>query len=318
LIRDGVSAVEIAPPKLMSPMRLAKVLFAVLVLGTLSGQVALGSPYYGTRGEEGEPARAQTWQIPSPDTDLPAAATLFRPPGDGPFRLAVIAHASTQNVFRRTQTSVPDYRALVAVLIARGFAVLVPVRLGHHPTGGRYIEDQGGCDDADYVSSGRATASQIARALQFMREQPFIQKDGAVVIGHSAGGWGALALTDEDTKGVAAIIAFAPGRGGHADDVPNQVCAPDRLVAAAGAFGKSARVPVTWLIAANDSYFSPELSQRLAGAFHSAGGTVDFRVLPAAGREGHWMVESEEGVELATAELDRALKLRPSTALRKR
>ena len=77
-------------------------------------------------------------------------------------------------------------------------------------------------------------------------------------------------------------------------------------------------MPVTWLIAANDGYFSPELSQRLAGAFRSTGGTVDFRVLPAAGREGHWMVESEEGVGLAIAELDRALKLRPSTALRKR
>jgi dienelactone hydrolase len=303
----------------MPPMRLVKVMSALLVLGALSGQMALsGSLYYGPRGEEGEPARAQTWQIPTPDVDSPAEATLFRPPGDGPFRLAVIAHASTQNVFRRAQTPMPDYRALVAFLIAQGFAVLVPVRLGHYPTGGRYIEDQGGCDDADYVGSGRGTASQIARALEFMREQPFIRKDGAVVIGHSAGGWGALALTGEDTNGVAAIIAFAPGRGGHADDVPNQVCAPEKLIAAAGAFGRSARVPITWLIAANDSYFSSDLSQRLAGAFRSAGGTVDFRVLPASGREGHWMAESEEGIGLATAELDRALRLGPSTALRKR
>jgi dienelactone hydrolase len=319
LIRDGVSGVEIAVGEVVPPMRMVKVLFALFVLGMLPGQVALPlSPYGGPRGEEGEPDRAQTWQIPSPDIDHPVDATLFRPPGDGPFRLAVIAHASTQNVFRRAQTPVPDYRALVAFLLARGFAVLMPVRLGHYPTGGTYTEDQGGCDDAHYVRSGRATAKQIALALQFLRSQPFIRKDGAVVIGHSAGGWGALALTSEDAKGVSAIIAFAPGRGGHVDDAPNRVCAPDRLIAAAGVFGNSARVPMTWLVAANDSYFAPDLSRRLAGAFRSGGGTVDLRILPATGRDGHWMAETEEGIGQAGAELDRALKLPSSTALGKR
>ena len=56
---------------------------------------------------------------------------------------------------------------------------------------------------------------------------------------------------------VSAIIAFAAGRGGHANDFPNQVCAPHTLMSAAAEFGKGARVPVTWLVAANDSYFSP-------------------------------------------------------------
>ena len=79
-----------------------------------------------------------------------AHAVLFRPPGDGPFRLAVIAHASTQNVLRRAQMPQPEYRALAAWLVARGFAVLVPERPGHGATGGKYLEDQGGCDEADY------------------------------------------------------------------------------------------------------------------------------------------------------------------------
>ncbi len=84
------------------------------------------------------------------------------------------------------------------------------------------------------------------------------------MIGHSAGAWGALALASEDPKDVAAIIAFAPGRGGHANDFPNRVCAPHTLMAAAGEFGKAARVKVTWLVAANDSYFSPAFSRQLA------------------------------------------------------
>ena len=87
-------------------------------------------------------------------------------------------------------------------------------------------------------------------------------------------------------KNVAAIIAFAPGRGGRANDFPNQVCAPHTLIAAAGEFGKAARVPVTWLVAANDSYFSPAFSRQLADAFRGAGGKVDFHVLPASRRRG--------------------------------
>jgi len=201
--------------------------------------------------------------------------------------------------------------------VARGFAVLVPERPGHGATGGRYLEDQGGCDEADYARAGRATADEIAAALGFGRKQPFIRPNGIVIVGHSAGAWGALALAGENPTDVSAIIAFAPGRGGRANDFPNQVCAPHTLMSAAGEFGKAARVKVTWLVAANDSYFSPALSRQLADAFRNAGGKVDFRVLPAYGSEGHWLAETEGGVRLAGPELDRILKPRPPKAAKK-
>jgi dienelactone hydrolase len=222
--------------------------------------------------------------------------------------LAVIAHATTQNVLRRAQMPQPEYRALATFLVGRGFAVLVPERLGHGATGGAYLEDQHGCDEADYARSGRATAEQIRLALEFLRTQPFVRPGGAVVIGHSAGGWGALALAGEDAKSVAAIVAFAPGRGGHANDFENQICAPHTLLAAAGTYGGQARVPVTWLVAANDTYFSPQFSKKLVDSFRAGGGKADFRLLPSFGSEGHWLPETESGVKLAASELDRALK----------
>ena len=120
----------------------------------------------------------QQWLVPSPDPTLRRTHCCFRPPGDGPFRLAVIAHASTQNVLRRAQMPQPEYRALAAWLVARGFAVLVPERLGHGATGGHYLEDQGGCDEADYFRAGRATADLIMAALNYLRGQSFIRQDG--------------------------------------------------------------------------------------------------------------------------------------------
>ncbi len=295
-----------------------KAVFVVVVLGFICTQSVTAQTGFGAQGAETEPGRMQQWLVPSPAMDTAAHALLFRPPGDGPFRLAVIAHASTQNVLRRAQMPQPEYRALSAWLVARGFAVLVPERPGHGATGGRYLEDQGGCDEANYLNAGRATADAIAAAAGFLRKQSFVRQDGMIIVGHSAGAWGALALASWSPQDVSAIIAFAPGRGGHANDGPNQVCAPHTLIAAAAEFGKAARVPVTWLVAANDSYFSPALSRQLADAFRGGGGKVDFRVLPASGSEGHWLSESEAGVKSAGPELDRALKSLAPTAANKR
>jgi dienelactone hydrolase len=299
----------------MNPLNL---LMTLVLMAAFGVKAASAQPAVGAQGAEGEPHRLQQWLVPSPDPATAARAVLFRPPGDGPFPLAVIAHASTQNVLRRAQMPQPEYRALAAWLVTRGFAVLVPERAGHGATGGKYLEDQGGCDEADYAKAGRVTADEIAAAAGLLRKQSFIRADAMVVIGHSAGAWGALALAGEDPKSVAAIIAFAPGRGGHANDFPNRVCAPHTLVAAAGEFGKTARVKVTWLVAANDSYFSPAFSRQLADALRAGGGKADFHVLPAHGGEGHWLVEAGGGIKLAAGELDRALKTRSPTPAKKR
>ena len=299
-------------------MQSCKTFFVLVVLGFACAQGATAQVRFGAQGAEAEPSRMQQWLVPSPDPETAAHALLFRPSGDGPFPLALIAHASTQNVLRRAQMPQPEYRALAAWLVARGFAVLVPERPGHGATGGKYLEDQGGCDEADYSHSGYATADSIKAALSYLREQPFIRQDGTVIVGHSAGAWGALALAGENPKRVSAIIAFAPGRGGHANDLPNQVCAPHTLMQSAAEFGEDTQVPVIWLVAGNDSYFSTDLSRQMADAFRTGGGRVDFRVLPASGSEGHWLAETEAGVKIAGPELDTALKALTPVAAKKR
>src|ERR1700748_1697309 len=138
-------------------MRLAKILFALLVPCILGGQTpaSSGPQDLGPQGPEAEPNREQAnreeiWLVPSSAPGHPAHAVLFRPPGNGPLHPAVIAHATTQNALRRAQMPQPEYRALAAFLVARGFAVLVPERLGHGATGGAYLGDQHGRDGAEY------------------------------------------------------------------------------------------------------------------------------------------------------------------------
>jgi dienelactone hydrolase len=129
-----------------------------------------------------------------------------------------------------------------------------------------------------------------------MVRQPFVKKAGIIVVGQSAGGWGALALASKNPSGVKAVINFAGGRGGRSYDRPNNNCAPDRLVATAHTFGSTARIPTLWLYAINDSYFAPKLSKRMANAFRAAGGRAEYHRLPALGSDGHRLIEMREAV----------------------
>ena len=96
-------------------MSLRKTFSVLVVIGFICAQTATAQPRFGAQGAEAEPGRMQQWLVPSPDRDTAAHALLFRPPGDGPFRLALIAHASTQNVLRRAQMPQPEYLSLIHI-----------------------------------------------------------------------------------------------------------------------------------------------------------------------------------------------------------
>jgi len=217
-------------------------------------------------------------------------AYLFRPPGNGPFPLAVINHGSDEDPVGRAFVSMPSYPALTDWFVAHGYAVLLPQRPGHGDTGGPYLEDQGGCETANYAKAGNAAADSIAAAIAFMPQQPFIKPTGIVVAGNSAGGWAALALASRNVPGLKAVVNFAGGRGGRKYGRAGSNCAPDRLVTAAGKFGSTARIPTLWLYAANDTYFSSNLSRRMADAFRAAGGRVEYELLPPVAGDGHLLI----------------------------
>ncbi|MBW8852987.1 MAG: alpha/beta fold hydrolase, partial [Bradyrhizobium sp.] len=197
----------------------AKLLCGLLTMLVFSVESARAQNSSGPQGPEEGVIRRQSWLIPAQDLSTMMWTTVFRPPGNGPFPLAVINHGSTQNELQRAGYAAPQYTALTEWLVAHGYAVAVPQRPGHGKTGGTYYEDQGGCANADFRKAGLNTAASIAAAIDFMTHQPFIRKNGVIAIGQSAGGWGVLALASQSYPPVKAVIAFAPGRGGRIDGV---------------------------------------------------------------------------------------------------
>jgi dienelactone hydrolase len=218
---------------------------------------------------------------------------VLRPAGPGPFPLAVVSHGSPPDASQRPAMQVPTYGSASNWLLERGYMVGLPLRRGYGETGGPWLENFGSCSIPDYYRAGLTTAEDIRTAADFLRDRSDVRRDRVLLVGVSAGGWGSLAAASQNPPGVFAVVNFAGGRGGHHPKVGN--CAPQRLVATAGRYGSTARIPTLWLYAANDSFFAPDLARKMFDAFVRAGGRAEFVALPAFGSDGHQLFGAADG-----------------------
>jgi dienelactone hydrolase len=279
---------------------LVRALTAALTLG-----VGLSNAFAPAMAGNAEPfvrnpaGATETWvvqhlEIPAPQAGAVMITSVLRPSGSGPFPLAVINHGTVENEAMRAALPAPSFPLLSYHLLKHGFAVVMPQRPGHGETSGPYLESLHSCDYAQFTDAGYGAAASIKAAVDYVMQQPYVKKQRVLLAGHSAGAWAALALASEHTVPVAGVINFSGGLGGHSLGVAGRNCAPDRLAAAAGQFGRTTHVPTLWLYAQNDSYFGPALSRRMADAFRDAGGLVDYRLLPPEGDDGHYLIYSRD------------------------
>lgn len=250
----------------------------------------------------------EAWFVPG-GADAILKARVFKPAGAGPFKVAIVNHGSPASASDRPTMNVPAFRAASEWLVERGYMVVLPLRRGYgDPNDPSWPENYGACDNPNYATAGKASADDIEAVVRYVRTLPNVRKDRVLLVGQSAGGFGVMATANRNLEGVFAVLNFAGGRGGHQGGKANQNCSPDRLVTAARTFGTGAKVPSLWLYTRNDTFFEPALSQRMAEAYKSGGGNVDYRLLPAFRNEGHEMFGNAEGRTLWTAPVSEFLK----------
>jgi dienelactone hydrolase len=248
--------------------------------------------------------REELWAIPSV---VPMLAYVIRPPGDGPNPLVVMNHGVSLDPTERSYFPLLEFRDAALWFARQGFVVVAPVRSGYGITAFElpergifdvFFSGVGQCSDPQFRAAGLAVATMDKWVIDYVTRQSFVDGHKVIIVGQSGGGWGAIALASQNPAQVRAIITFAAGRGGHLDGKPNNNCAPDRLVAATAEFGRTARVPMLWIYTENDTYFGPDLSQRMARAFRAEGGNVEYHLLPSFGNDGHFLLDSRDGVGL--------------------
>jgi dienelactone hydrolase len=231
-------------------------------------------------------------------------AIVLRPDDGMPHPLAVINHGSPRSADDRPGMSPFELWAQAAAFARRGWVAVTFMRRGYGLSGGGWAEGYGSCSDPDYAAAGRAGASDIAAVARFMETQPYVSKGKWISVGFSAGAFATVALSADPPQGLAAAISFAPGRGSTS---PDTVCGEKWLVAAFAQYGKTSRIPLLWVSAANDHFFGPALVSKLTGAFSAAGANLSYVKMPAFGDDGHQLFSTASGIPIWSPVVDRFL-----------
>ena len=223
----------------------------------------------------GPKIQEEIWALPFP---LPVLAYLVRPAGDGPFPLVVMNHGISLDASQRTMFPTIEYLDAAFWFARRGYVVISPIRYGASSLDdkdrglyGAVFAHVGSCDNPNFRGPGLAIATLDEWVIDYMSKKKMIQPGKVVVVGQSGGGWGSIALGSRNPSSVQAIITFAAGRGGRVDGKPNNNCAPDKLVAATAEFGRTARIPMLWIYAENDTYFGPDIDEADASSLCRSG-----------------------------------------------
>jgi dienelactone hydrolase len=219
--------------------------------------------------------------------------TLFRPAGNGPFRLVVVNHGKAAGEPRRQPRA--RYLALAHELVQRGYAVVVPMRRGFAQSGGDYA-----AHPCDARAHGMAQADDVRAALDFYSRRADIDASRVVVIGQSAGGLTALALGAQRVPAVAGLVNFA---GGLREDG----CADweGGLAQAFGAYGEASRVPSLWFYGDNDAHFAPRVWQDLYRAYTAHGGRATLVAHGRFGDDAHELAERRAGAAVWLPAMER-------------
>ncbi|WP_240651405.1 MULTISPECIES: CocE/NonD family hydrolase [unclassified Variovorax] len=222
--------------------------------------------------------------------------TIYQPDGAGPFPIVVINHGKA-NGDPRFQGR---YRPLGAVrfFLARGYAVVVPMRQGFSKSTGSYIG--GGCN---VESNGREQAGDVAAVLDYVTAQLWADKTRIVVAGQSHGGWTTLAFGTLNYPGVKGLIDFAGG-------LKQEQCVgwQQGLIGAAGSYGKGTSVPSLWFYGDNDSYFPPFAWKGMHESYVAAGGRARLVAFGTFGGDSHSMFGAADGARIWQPEVAKFLR----------
>lgn len=219
-------------------------------------------------------------------TEPELEVTVYRPPGEGPFPVAVINHGRAAGSAKLQ----PRYRPALAAreFVQRGWAVVVPMRQGFSQSGGSEIS--AGCN---VHSNGLQQARSVRRTLDWLATQPWADVQRNVVLGQSHGGLTTLAYGTAPHPGTRLLVNFAGG-------LRQESCAgwQQNLARAIGDYGADTRLPSLWFYGDNDSYFPPFVWRGAHERYTQAGGRADLVAFGTFGSDAHSLFGSRAGLPI--------------------
>jgi carboxymethylenebutenolidase len=165
-----------------------------------------------SQSDEVKAFRKTAVAVSFPSHGLTLHGWIYRPQGPGPFPAVLWNHGSEKN-----PTAHPE---LGKFYTSHGFVLFLPVRHGHAPSPGEYIQDvieqyAAKATDRTLVAKKAVDLQEVYQkdvvaAIEWLKKQPFVDAERIAVSGCSYGGIQTL-LAAEKGLGVRAFISFAPG-----------------------------------------------------------------------------------------------------------
>jgi len=208
---------------------------------------------------------------------------IFKPPGPGPFPLAVFNHGSTgrnatPGVAKQTWVSleVADF------LNKQGWLVAFPQRRGRGKSDGRYEEERSRFGDTEReLRNADRALTDIDAAIAVLRRRHDVAPGPVLIGGQSRGGVMSVAYAGKYPEQTLGVINFAGGWLGESSPVAEQV--NQALFERGACYGR----PTIWLYGQGDIFYSIAHSRNNFAAFEKAGGQGRFIAFDVPSDVGH-------------------------------
>jgi len=214
------------------------------------------------------PAKSKTFTLQT---------TIFRQPSPGKHPVIIVNHGSTgpgiipANFVFRGGNDVEFFRSL-------GFVVVEPMRKGRGQSGGPDLEED---DSLPPNAELDSAVEDLHAVLGYLSGQSDIDSRRVVLSGASRGGLLAVAYAGRYPTNVLGVLNFSGGWFGEAH--PQAEFNFETF----GKAGHDAKVPMLWLYAENDSYYSLKFVEREFSKFQAAGGRGELVEVHGMPGDGH-------------------------------
>jgi len=220
----------------------------------------------------------------------PVPITIYRPAGEGPFPLVVMNHGRSPGEKRAHQGRFQP-EILARYLVAKGFVVMAPTRIGYWETYGDFDPENSACKNIEPMSI--AASQQVLATVEFAKTLPYVDASRWLVAGQSVGGLTAVATVGRAPVGLLGGINFSGGTGGNPDLNPGSPCNPTAIARYWGEIARNAKVPMLWMYWENDKYWGVSNPKAWHRAWVDGGGQAQLVAFGPSGENGHYGVNED-------------------------
>ncbi|WGL59733.1 hypothetical protein QEJ31_14465 [Pigmentibacter sp. JX0631] len=232
-------------------------------------------------------------QIPAPDTNEKGLETLLIYPNlPGKHPVVLITHGTPRDHSEIPKRTAMGFFKQAMFFAKKGFSVAVVMRSGFGHSGGNIAKySKFSCQSPAYLVTTKQAVNDLQAALGYLSTLPQFDTNNTIAVGVSTGGLAVVGLTafplETNMVQIKLAISFAGGSGSFA---PRKICGGDyTLISAFKELGKSSSIPMLWIYAENDQYFSPDLANELLMVFNKNGGNAKLIITSPFGEDGHFL-----------------------------